>query len=495
MDTLAGSRPRLTEVGKVLPILAAVFLAVGSAVPGASQEFPAPHAFSLAMTRLDLGLALEFSDGSLSGWARYRIVNAGDEPVRDVPFNLGRLMRVREVRVVGPQGIVTALDFSQGIEAFSDSPKRQVDHVVVRLAEPLQPGDSATLRLDYGGFLVGYTETGSLYIQDRVDEQFSILREDAFAWPSLGTLSLSTNRVAPRPGFDFRAEITVPSGHTVASGGRLVERIEDGPRTTFVYESAAPVPFLNIPVAVYGLMEEGGVRVYHFPEDSVGARRVLDHATRGLALLERWFGPLGSEPDLAVMEIPEMWGSQASLTGGIIQTAEAFRDTERTSQLYHELTHLWNAPDLDQPSARWNEGLATFLSLRMAEELDGWEGMDADVERTAARLVSAADRTPAISEVPFLRYGEEGVTGLSYRVGHLMFYALHRALGDRTFDAALGGYYQEHRQIGGTFQDLMEAVQVSSPIDLDEFFRDWVHTTTWYQELLAGRHPAEIGVG
>ncbi len=469
-----------------------VFLATVS--PLASQSTPDPAGFSVAMSRLELDLELDFEEGSLDGWVQLSISNLGESAVREVPLNVGRLMTVHRAAEVRPSGGTTILDFTQAVSVFTDSPKRQVNHLVVSLDRPLEPGATVEVRLDYGGYLVGYTETGSRYIQDRVDEAFSILREDAFAWPTLGTLSRRANRIAPRPDFDFTASVTVPDGHTVASGGRLAERTEESGRTTFRYESVGPVPFLNLPVARYALLEDEGVRVFHFPDDSVGAQRILESATRGLELLEDWFGPLTSEPELSVMEIPEMWGSQASLTAGIIQTADAFRDAGRMSQLYHELTHLWNAPDLDQPSARWNEGLATFLSLRMSSELDGWDGMGQDVERTAAGLVEASRGRTTLAQVPFIQYGEANATGLSYRVGYLMFYSLHRAMGEAAFDAALGDYYRRHIQIGGTFEDLMDLLRSVSSVELDQFFQTWVYTTDWFHQLAAGERVEDIGL-
>lgn len=445
--------------------------------------------FGLAMTRLELSLDLDYQNGSLSGWASYEIINLSSQAATEVPFNVGRLMTVQSIQ--GGRG--GALDFTQDVAVFVDSPRRQVNHVVVSLRKPLAPGDTVVLKLDYRGYLVGYTETGSLYIQDRIDDAFTILREDAFAWPALGTLSRRINRVAPRPDFHFGARITVPERYVVASSGRLLEKTREDGRMTFAYESIAPTPFLNLPVAEYAFMSRGGVRVYYFPADSLGARRVLQAATRGMELLESWYGPLGVAPELAVMEIPEMWGSQASLAGGIIQTADAFRETGRLSALYHELTHLWNAPDLDQPSARWNEGLASFLARRMAAELDGRKAMQEDVERMVQRILGAASRTPEIAAVPFIRYGEAGVTDFSYRVGFLMFYALYRALGDEAFDTALGSYYQEHRKTGGTFEKLLEHLQVHSRMDLSGFFRDWVHTTAWYDLLQNDTPPEAIG--
>jgi len=443
----------------------------------------------LAMTYLALDVELDYDQGSVAGWASYEIANRSDRETTRVPFNVGRLMTIRAAE--GPDG--TPLPFTQQVVVFRDSPRRQVNHVSVLLGRPLPPGGTVTLKLQYDGYLVGYTETGSLYIKDHVDEAFTILRTDALAWPVLGTLSRRSNRIAPRPDFRFTASVTVPERLTVASGGRLVDRTTRDGRTTFVYESVAPAPFLNLPVADYALLRRGGLRVYHFPEDSVGARRILERSWSGLALLERWFGPLGADPELAVMEIPEGWGSQASLAGGIIQTADAFREPGGMYALYHELTHLWNAPDRDQPSARWNEGLASFLARRMASELDDWNGMEATVQRTAQGLTAASEREPEIATVPFQRYGETGLTDLSYQVGFLMFYALHRALGDERFDAALRRYYRDNREQGGTFDTLLEYLRTESPVDLGRFFQDWVYSTGWYDELRDGTRPEDIG--
>lgn len=163
------------------------------------------------------------------------------------------------------------------------------------------------------------------------------------------------------------------------------------------------------------------------------------------------------------------------------------------SQLYHELTHLWNAPDTDQPSARWNEGLATYLSRRMAAELDSWDGMEEYAHDIVAGLLKNAGRTPEAAVIPFRRYGEAGMTGLSYRVGFLMFYLLYESLGEEAFDAAVGGHYQTHRETGGTFEDLLARLDAAADEDLTPFFQDWVHTTAWYERLAGGASLSELG--
>jgi hypothetical protein len=381
----------------------------------------------------------------------------------------------------------TSIAFTQDIVTLEDWPQYQANHITVILDSPIGPGVRGTVRVAYGGYLAGFTETGLLYVRDRIDRDFTILREEALAFPVLGVPSWEQNRAAPREPFGFVVRITVPEDLTVAAGGKLVERTVDGGNATFEYRSVLPADFVNIAIAPYRLLEGqgggGGARIFYFPADSVGARRVLGRLDQATALLERRFGPLGVHPGLTVIEIPEGFGSQASLAAGIIQTRDAFNDPSQHRQFYHELSHLWNAPDLDAPSPRWNEGLASFLERRLAAELDGWSELDSSMEEAARGIVERFEENPSYQSTPFIDYGKASLTGLSYRVGMLMFYALYELTGPEAFDAAIGGYFRRHRTMGGTTEAFVEFFQESTSADLEGLFDDWLRTTHWVDRL------------
>lgn len=464
----------------LLPALASLLVAF---VPAALEATNAAEpVLQVRQRSLDLRARLDYGEGALTGRALIVVENVSSDPAREVPLNLNRLMTVSQVTDENGQ----PLDFSQDVVTFVDQPRRQVNHVAVLLPAPMPPKGTATVIVDYAGFLVGYTETGSLYIRDRIDERFTILREDALAFPVAGLPSRRANRAAKRLDFNFEASITVPERLTVASGGELVRRTVDDGLATYVYRSTAPVPFLNLPIAEYGVREAQGIRVYHFPEDAAGAERVLERSLQALRLLGDWFGPLDSPPRFAIMEIPEGWGSQANLAGGIIQTADAFRAPDSLRELYHELSHLWNVPDTDRPSPRWNEGLAMFLQCRLAQELDGWDGMETYVERVADRLLEDTGSDPDYRDTPFVRYGEAALTDYSYDTGLLMFYVLQQVAGDPQLLEALGGYYRRYRKTGGSFEELVRHLSTATGLDLAALFDDWVYTTRW-RDRLRGR--------
>ena len=123
---------------------------------------------------------VDFKEERIDGSARITLRNSGPSPADAASLLLYRLVSVKSVR----DEAGTAIPFRQTVVAFEDEPRKQVNHVVVPFP-------------NYGGHLAGYVETGSLYIQDRVDDAFTIVREDAEAYPNVRVPSSRVNRAAP----------------------------------------------------------------------------------------------------------------------------------------------------------------------------------------------------------------------------------------------------------------------------------------------------------
>jgi len=449
------------------------------------QSAPVITSWTLTARTLDVGV--DYAAGSLSGSSTITLRNTGHGAAVEVPLLLNRLMTVS--RVTDARG--APVEFQQRFVLFSDDSTLQVNAISVTLLRPIAPGDSAVIVVHYGGHLTGYVETGSLYIQDHVDTAFTILREDAYAYPALGVPSRASNRAHGWPPFAFTARVTVPAGQVVAAGGIASPPEHHDSLSTFTYRSAAPSAFLNIAIARYHVLDRGGARIFYFPGDSTGAEMLARAVTGAIARYTAWYGPLGGTAQLTTIEIPDGWGSQGSLAGGIIQTAAAFGDRGELYQVYHELSHLWNVEDTDRPSPRWNEGLAMFLQSRMAAELDGWTGWDARLDHTAQRITRDCEPPAPCGTVPFAGYGKAELTDLSYSVGFAMFYALYRTLGADTFDRAYREFYQQHRRNGGSGAELEAAFHRASPKS-DRIFKEWYDTTDWYQRLSRGESLGAI---
>jgi hypothetical protein len=438
------------------PILPALILA-------AAQAFP------LTLDHLELDLRVDHESERVQGMARLTVRNVSDAPASDVSVLLNRLMTV-----TGAGG----LPFEERIATFEDDSWLQVDAATVHLPAPLPPGAATTISLAYGGHIAPYAETGRLYVKDRVSKEFTIVREDAFAFPVLGVPSVARNKTIRRDGFTFDARVTVETGFVVASGGAAGREDSSG-STTFRFSSRKPAPFLNLCIAPFRTLEGNSVRLYYLPADEEGARRIFQRTKEALALLERWFGPPLAAPTLTVIEIPSGWGSQAHRISGIILAADSFRDPTRLYELYHELAHLWNPPDLDRPSPRWNEGLSMWLQGIVAENV---EGQKPSPERTVARVLASSD--DRLNSVPFASYGSAGMTDESYTVGQLYFLVLERVVGRAALLGALRDLCQSRKATGASFRDLTALLEARFPraaaIDAD-----WVSSTAWRGKLAA----------
>ena len=150
----------------------------------------------LSPTHYDLTVEVDYSKEMLRGTSRIELANLSEDPASEVSLLLYRLLRVASVRDERGHDLA----FHQAVVAFEDEARLQVHQVLVTLAEPLAPGARTTIEIQYGGYLLGYTETGMLYVHDRIDPTFTILRDDGRrqtyrivgedeADPSAGTLS------------------------------------------------------------------------------------------------------------------------------------------------------------------------------------------------------------------------------------------------------------------------------------------------------------------
>lgn len=451
----------------------------------AHSQDPVPEAFRARHVTLEL--SIQHAEERLGGSITYELENWTTTPSSEVSFLLNRLMEASAVR----DGRGAVLPYVQDVVRFGDVPMRQVTQVRVTLPRPVPSGGRTTVRIDYAGNLVGYTEVGWLYVRDRIDSAFTIIREDALAFPVIGGLSDAANRKRPRGEFTYEASIRVPAQFLVATGGVLTRTPHDDGTMTWRYVSGGTSPFLNISVAPFDTLVEGGVRLFHFRADSIGARRMMASTHGALGALAQWFGPQRAPLNLTITEIPDGWGSQAHPVGGIIQTASVFRDAGRSGELYHELSHLWNAVDTDTPSPRWNEGLASFLENLLHERIDGWTGRRTAEARDLDTVKRRVSTDSLLRVVPMIDYGRRDMTGSSYRVGELMFATLYELVGEERFNRIVGGYYQQFTH-GGTTRDFVAFAKQAGSRNLDVFFDDWMFTPRWVDVLGGASSIADV---
>ncbi len=472
-----------------LMALTAVWAAVAPG-PGLRAQCTVAEALHLRSTRYQIDLQVDYEAERIHGDVRLGIANVSSQPVAAVPLLLYRLMSVEAAE--DERG--RPLKLNQQVVSFEDWPKLQVTYAQVQLLAPLSPGAATSIRIRYSGHLLGYAETGMRYVQDRVDADFTIIRPDANAYPTLGHPCLAVIRAAGLPSFDYRARVTVPESLTVANGGKLMGRTVANGRATFEFQSLAPAWRMDFAIADYDMLAGGAHRVFYLPGDSAGGARVLAALEASLDLFTEWFGPLAEARGLTVIEIPDGWGSQQDVNT-IIQSAAAFKDAERSGELYHEVSHFWNVPPLDAPSPRLDEGLASFLEEVATEQIEGHAVVDARVSVVVDWLRDRLERRPGLRTVPLIDYGRENMTDFSYRVGMVFFAVLYELVGHDKFGEIVGGFYERYRESGATTDEFIEyASSIAGPdgLDLEALFSDWIYSTRWTE--LVAEHDSAVAL-
>ncbi|MBI3981643.1 MAG: hypothetical protein HY337_01945 [Gemmatimonadetes bacterium] len=377
---------------------------IAASLAGATATPAESLVIRLTPIRYELTLRIDYQAQRLEGTARLTLRNFSQDPVAEVPLVLYRLMEVNSAAVNG-----TPARWTQTVERFADFSKLQAVHARVSLVAPLPPGDTLELEIGYAGHLLGYAETGMAYVQDRLNPSFTLVRDDAFAFPLIGYPSFTSKRRAPFPSYEYLARITVPDSLVVVNAGRLIERSASNGWATFVYRSVKPSWRMDFAIGDYAVIHDGPLRVAYLRRDSTGAARVARAARRSLDLFTTWFGPLQGAPSLTILELEDGHGSQTDVAA-ILQTAAAFRDSTRDHELYHEVAHLWNVPPTDLPSPRWNEGLSSFLEYLVTEEFSGRPVVNARADQLLDWLRGMAARQKRLTSVPLVDFGKEQMT-------------------------------------------------------------------------------------
>jgi len=413
----------------------------------------------------------------LQAEATLRLTNVSDQPQDEISLILHRLMSASEIESGGE-----ALTFEQQLRGLEGWENFHVHHLKVRWAEPLAPGEEATLTIRYAGQLVGYPEVGMLYVRETLDPEFTILRYETFCYPQVSQPERDAVHAARRfDTFDQVVEVTVPDGHVVITGGRSTGIEEKDGQTTYAFSSYEPEGIFLVPVAPYKVATSGPHRIFHFEGSTQGVEALQVNLERVMALFTTWFGPPRLERGLTIAEIPEFFGSQSG--SFILQTSGAFNNPDQYNEFYHELSHLWNPRDTDPKPCRWNEGLATFLEGVVEDHLGGQGHLDERLSGIFSRLKTALDKDEKLRTVAMVDYGKEDMAPRSYSTGALFFGLLRDRVGEEALLAFVRDYSQRHHESGSTDQAFAEAIVSALGEGSRDIVHDWFLTPAFVEKL------------
>jgi hypothetical protein len=440
------------------------------------------------VTHYHLRLNIMPADQRLDATAEMVIVNSSSQAVSELPFLLYRLLDVRDV--LSENG--KPLAFSQSVVKFEDEPTLQANAIKVTLPASLLPGASTRLTVRYAGAVLGYAEVMA-YVRDRIDEQYSLLRQDSYAYPVLARPSFSSAFAAGEHTFTYQIETTVPKGYVTACGGDSLQQHESGSSVFFDCFSRQANSRMDIAVAPFKVFDDSraSLRVYALPEDESAAANILAEMKRVISFYQTSFGEIGIS-GYAAIEIPDGWGSQAA-TGYFLQSAAAFRDPKKISELYHEIGHRWNAkaaPELQR--CRWfDEAFASYFAALAVRQFQGDAAFQEQMEHARSRFLSDAAKDPRVASTPIIEYGRIEIGENSYTKGAWSLYVLHELIGTPEFNKTVSTVVHDFQDKPANFSDFVRIAEQVSGRSLQKYAQEWLYGTESSQ-LLSGKQP--IGV-
>jgi len=417
----------------------------------------------------------------LHGHQIVRYFNTEDQQLDQIYFRLfpnyqGGQMRVSSLSVEGK----TVTPVYESLETA----------LRVDLADPLLPGESLVLEMDFE--LVIPTEIGSssglfgYYDQVLALDSFYPLIPvyDQQGWykdyPQLnGDLPYNDASF-------YLVQVEAPADLVLASSGVVVEQqITEDRQTTLIASGPSRDFYLagsREYVELSGQVGETRVRIYTKPEYSVNQALALDYALNAIQIFSEQVAPYPYTEFEVISSV--MWalgmeypGITSIVTDEFVAGVDLFGIPSAQmleSTLVHEAGHMWfyNAVGNDQQNQPWvDEALVQYLTYVYYLERYGdgssyvasWQSRWSRVEYDPIPIGKAAGAYQG-SEYSAIVYGR----------GPLFFLELEKRYGREMVMEAVRDYYQENLWGLGYEHEIQAALEASCACDLSAEFAEWV---------------------
>ena len=431
----------------------------GSAMPRSTQ-------FSIAHTDLQL-VVRNLASKQIQGTTTHTLISKRDS-LRDIQLDLLKLT-------------VSSVKNNNEVLTFSQNDSQ----LFIHFNQPLMTGDTANVQIIYSGSPVADASWGGFSFNGNYAYNLGVgFTSDPHSfgrcwYPCVDEFTLKSR-------YDFH--ITTDSGFTAVCNGLLqnVTTNSDG-SITYDWKEINPLPTYLSSVAVgkyqfvkltfNGMLKSYPVWIAAEAKDTANARKSMVHLIDALQCFESKFGPYPFER-VGYVGVPFNGGAMEH-AGNIAYPIYALDGTTNNETLYaHELSHMWwgDLVTCRTPEDMWlNEGWASFCEAVFLECLYGKSAYTKDIQSKLETVMLNAAKTDgafySISGVPHdATYGTH-----VYKKGAVVAHTLRTMMGDSAFFAACKNYLNGHSYSNAGSEDLMQYFQLFTPINLTDFFNNWVY--------------------
>ncbi len=422
---------------------------------------------------------------TLEGREEVRYTNCEDVALQEVYFRLfananGGQSTVSGATVDG-QGVETLYEFERSA-------------LRVALPVPLQPGDQATIAVDFqvevpremgGNYgLFGYFD--DILVLDEFYPVVAVYDDEGWNVedpPPAGDLTY----------FDasfYLVQVTAPTDLVVVASGIEVGQATQGQEQVLTFAAGPARDFYLAGSGRYVVKSEqvGETKVnsYAFPEREEHALLALQYAVDALGSYNERLGAypyveldVVSTPMQALgMEYPGLVGLGLQLYDPEAQVWGLSSQVMLGGSVAHEVGHQWfynvvgndqvDEPWLDEALVQYITGLY-YLDAAGGRAFEGWSASWYDRWQRA----DMADIPIGLPSGDYSSGTEYGA--IVYGRGPIFMDTLARDMGQETFDQFLRDYYQSHKWGIGTAENFEELAEEHCQCDLSSLFEAWVY--------------------
>ena len=278
--------------------------------------------------------------------------------------------------------------------------------------------------------------------------------------------------------------ITAPSQYVSVANGVQQSVVENGNGTkTTHFQHNYPIPAYLIAIAVtnYSIFtqqagtapNEFPIVNYIYPENLTSAQNSLAVTLPIMDLFEELFEtyPYANE---------KYGHAQFGWGGGMEHTTVSFMGSFGRNLIAHELAHQWfgNKVTCGKWNDIWlNEGIATYLSGLVVENLDGPSNFVSWKNGVINNITSSNSGAVYLTNNEALNVNRIFSSRLSYNKGAMVAHMLRWKIGDEHFFQGLRNYLADPLLAFGyaVTDDLKFHLEATSGMDLTEFLNDWLY--------------------
>lgn len=291
--------------------------------------------------------SIEVSELVFHVYPRYRVKD-GDRAILSKTLEILRLSPSEALDPVGNRMNVASVRGSAGPVPFDFDPKDDTI-MIVRLPQPVPPGESATVEIGFTVELPDYWgrwgyHNGVAYLLN----WYPVLaHHDDKGWER--TPFVPWHQPWYQEAGHYTVRLDLPADQVVASSGRIVSREAAGAGRQRLSIVAHPArDFALVCSNRFQTLERKAgsttVRVHTFPENRANAEAMLNIACEAIPLYESWFGPYFDEE----FEIaPSYFGWNGNECSGLVLIDDRVMRLPKAGLRYldhlvsHEICHQW----------------------------------------------------------------------------------------------------------------------------------------------------------